>query len=77
LAGIASTEVLNAVRVQSAYSLTNLRFGLSADTWSASLFVNNVFNEYAELYFNDRWIQTRLTVNQPRTIGISYRKNFR
>ena len=77
LAGIASTEVLNAVRVQSAYSLTNLRFGLSADTWSASLFVNNVFNEYAELYFNDRWIQTRLTVNQPRTIGINYRKNFR
>jgi len=76
LAGIASTEVLNEVRVQSAYSLTNLRFGLGNDSWSATLFVNNVLNEYAEGFYNDRWIQTRLTVNQPRTYGITFRKYF-
>jgi outer membrane receptor protein involved in Fe transport len=76
LAGIASTEVVNEVRVQSAYSLANLRFGLENDSWSATVFVNNIFNEYAEQYFSDRWIQTRLSVNQPRTYGISFRKNF-
>ena len=76
LAGIASTEVINPVRTQSAYSITNLRFGLDGNGWSAALFVNNVFDEYAELYYNDRWIQTRLSVNQPLTLGITYRKNF-
>jgi outer membrane receptor protein involved in Fe transport len=76
LAGIASTEVLNPVRTSEAYSITNLRFGLGNDSWSATLFINNVFNEYAELYFNDRWIQTRLSVNRPRNYGITFRKNF-
>ena len=76
LAGIASTEVLNEVRTQHSYSLTNLRFGLENDSWSATFFIHNAFNEYAEQYFNDRWIQTRLSVNQPRTYGFSFRKNF-
>ncbi len=77
LAGIASTEVINPVRLQDAYSITNLRFGLQNDSWSATFFVNNVFDEYARQYFNDRWIQTRLSVNQPRTFGINYRRRFR
>ena len=76
LAGIASTEVLNPVRTSDTYSITNLRFGLGNNSWRATLFVNNVFNEYAEQYFNDRWIQTRLSVNRPRNYGISFRKNF-
>ena len=77
LAGIASTEVINPVRLQDAYSITNLRFGLQNDSWSATFFVNNVFDEYARQYFNDRWIQTRLSVNQPRTFGINYRRRFK
>lgn len=77
LAGIASTEVITPVRVQDAYSITNLRFGLENDSWSATFFVNNVFDEYAKQYYNDRWIQTRLSVNQPRTIGINYRRRFK
>ncbi len=76
LAGIASTEVLNPVRVQEEYSIANLRFGLETEGWSAALFVNNVTNEYARQFYNDRWIQTRLSVNQPRTYGITFRKNF-
>jgi len=76
LGGISSTVVVNEVREQSAYSITNLRFGLENDSWSASLYVHNVFNEYAELYFNDRWVQTRLSVNRPRSYGITFRKNF-
>ena len=76
LAGIASTEVLNPIRKQPSYSIANVRLGLANESWSATLFVNNVTNEYAEQYFNDRWIQQRLTVNQPRTFGINFRKNF-
>jgi outer membrane receptor protein involved in Fe transport len=76
LAGIASTEVLNEVRLQEAYSIANLRFRLETEGWSAALFVNNVTNEYARQFYNDRWIQTRLSVNQPRTYGFSFRKNF-
>jgi iron complex outermembrane receptor protein len=76
LAGIASTEVINPVRVQEAYSITNIRFGLNNKSWSATLFVNNVFDEYAKQFYNDRWIQQRLTVNQPQTVGLNFRKNF-
>jgi outer membrane receptor protein involved in Fe transport len=76
LDGIQSIEVVKPVRTQEAYSVTNFRFAVDGETWTATLFVDNVFNEYAEQYFNDRWIQTRLSVNQPRTFGVTYRKGF-
>jgi outer membrane receptor protein involved in Fe transport len=76
LAGIASTEVLNPIRDQGDYTITNIRFGLDNDSWAATLYVHNAFDEYAKQFFNDRWIQQRLTVNRPRTIGVSFRKKF-
>jgi len=77
LAGIQSVEFDQPVRKQDPYTLVNLRFGLEANSWSATLFVNNLTDEYAKQFYNDRWAQTRLSVNRPRTIGISYRRNFR
>lgn len=77
LAGIQSVEFNQPVRTQDAYTLVNLRFGLDADKWSATLYVNNVTDEYAQQFYNDRWAQTRLSVNRPRTIGVSYRRHFR
>ncbi len=77
LSGIQSVEFDQPVRVQHAYTLVNLRFGLDADNWSATLYINNATDEYAEEFFNDRWAQTRLSVNRPRTIGINYRRRFR
>jgi outer membrane receptor protein involved in Fe transport len=63
-----------------AYDLTNIRAGVTEDAWSASLFVNNLFNKKAWLAdttsisinlptFN------RVATNQPLTIGLdlSYR----
>ncbi|MDH3490793.1 MAG: TonB-dependent receptor [Gammaproteobacteria bacterium] len=76
LSGIQSVEFDQPVRTQDAYTLVNLRFGLEAEGWSASLFVNNATDEYAEQFYNDRWAQTRLSVNRPRTIGVNYRRNF-
>lgn len=77
LAGIQSVEFDNPVRTQEAYTLVNLRFNLEADEWGASLYVNNATNEYAQEFYNDRWAQTRLSVNRPRTLGINYRRYFK
>lgn len=76
LGGISSTGVINEVRTQGSYSITNFRFGLNNESWSATLFIHNAFDEYAEQFYNDRWIQQRLTVNRPRTFGLNFRKNF-
>ena len=73
LAGITSTLADNTVRTHPSYSIFNLRFGLNSSNWSAALYVDNVFNEYARVLYNDRWIKTRLTTNRPRTFGINYR----
>jgi len=65
-------------RVQPSYALTNLRFGLEADTWDITLFVNNVFDKRAEvsrLVFS----QTRpdiIITNRPREIGVTVSKSF-
>lgn len=77
LSGIQSVEFDQPVRTQGAYTLVNLRFGLETDNWSASLYVNNATDEYAEEFFNDRWAQTRLSVNQPRKIGVNFRRYFK
>ena len=65
-------------RLQPSYSLANLRFGLQGGSWEATLFVNNVFDERAEvtrLVFS----QTRpdiIITNRPREVGVSFSKSF-
>jgi outer membrane receptor protein involved in Fe transport len=76
LAGIQSIEFNNPVRLQKAYSLTDLRFSLDGGDWSATLYLDNAFNKYARQFHNDRWAQTRVSVNQPRTFGVNFRKYF-
>jgi outer membrane receptor protein involved in Fe transport len=65
----------------SSYTLGNLRFGLEASNgWTAALFVQNLWDERAELgrgfqaaELNDR---DRISVNRPRTYGVSFSKIF-
>jgi outer membrane receptor protein involved in Fe transport len=76
LEGIQSIVFVNPVRILDPYHITDLRFGIDAEGWSAALYVENVFDERAEQFFNDRWAQTRLSINQPLTFGVSYRKYF-
>jgi iron complex outermembrane receptor protein len=73
LDGIQSILADNAVRTHPSYSIFNLRFGLDSLNWSVALYVDNVFNKYAQFLSNDRWIRTRVTVARPRTLGINYR----
>jgi outer membrane receptor protein involved in Fe transport len=76
LAGFQSSVNQAGPRVTPSYNIMNIRFGLDAAGWSASLFVDNLFNEYAPLFFSERYTQTRATVLPPRTFGINFRKNF-
>ena len=76
LAGLGGTGFLNPVRTHDSYNLLNLRAGLNGDGWTATFFIDNVTDEVGEMFFNDRWAQTRLTVTKPRTFGINFRKYF-
>ena len=62
------------------YTISNLRAGIrKGGDWEAALFVNNLFDERAELALDrERGGEGRAAyiVNQPRTYGINLRKNF-
>ncbi len=76
LEGIESVVSGNPPVVQDAYETGDLRIGLDADAWSASFFVDNVWDERAELFFSNRWAVQRVSVNPPRTYGLQVRFNF-
>ena len=88
LEGIESVVSGTAPQTQDAYQTGDLRFGLEADAWSASLFVDNIWDEYATLFINNRWGSLpragfgswqggqRLSVLQPLTFGLQLRYNF-
>jgi iron complex outermembrane recepter protein len=76
LEGIESVVSGNPVERQDAYEIANLRFGLEADNWTGSIFINNLFDERAELFLSNRWKVQRQAVNRPRTVGVQFRYNF-
>jgi iron complex outermembrane recepter protein len=76
LEGIQSIVFENPVRVHDPYNITDIRFGIDASGWSAAVFIDNAFDERAEQFYNDRWAQTRLSINRPMSFGITYRKYF-
>jgi len=76
LGGLGGTASLLATRTHPSLHTVNLRAGLRSGDWSATFFVDNLFDEVSSSLFNDRWIQVRSSVNRPRTFGINFRKNF-
>jgi outer membrane receptor protein involved in Fe transport len=76
LEGIESVVSAGGVQVQDAYQTGDLRFGLEAESWSASLFVDNFWDERAELFLSNRWQVQRQSINRPRTIGLQLRYDF-
>ena len=67
--------------ILSPYAIGNLRFGLrSSESWEAAIFINNVWNQRAELALDrERGGEGRVAylINQPRTIGVNLRTEFR
>jgi iron complex outermembrane recepter protein len=76
LEGIESVVSARPVEHQAVYQNANLRFGLDGENWSTSIFVDNVWNERADLFINNRWGLQRRSVNRPRAIGLQFRYEF-
>ena len=54
------------------YVFGNLRVGMENDRWSLAVYVKNVTNKTADLFIaNNLQAQNRVTVNQPRTVGLT------
>jgi iron complex outermembrane recepter protein len=76
LAGIESVVSGNPVQEQEAYSIGNLRFGLDGESWSASIYADNLWDERGTLFINNRWKTQRESITRPRTVGVQVRYNF-
>ncbi|MGC4028983.1 MAG: TonB-dependent receptor [Steroidobacteraceae bacterium] len=59
-------------RASESYVFGNLKLGLENEKWGVALFVKNVTDKAADLtIFNNFQSVNRVTVNQPRTIGVT------
>ncbi|NKB36460.1 MAG: TonB-dependent receptor [Gammaproteobacteria bacterium] len=63
--------------IQDAYTVGDLKIGLEGEQWSASVFIDNVWDERGAGFYSNRWAKQRLSVNQPRTFGINFRRSFK
>jgi len=62
---------------QPSYDIGNMRMGLDAEQWSATLYVNNITDEVAKQFYSNRWgSRQRVSINAPRTIGLAMRWKF-
>jgi iron complex outermembrane receptor protein len=61
---------------QDAYSLFNLRTGISNDEWMAELYLDNVTDKRADISNTFIFDRERVGIVKPRTLGIRYKKNF-
>lgn len=55
---------------QESYTLVNLAVGMHKDNWGAELFIDNAFDEHAQLNINAADWTPSVTTNRPRTIGL-------
>ncbi|MBX3703222.1 MAG: TonB-dependent receptor [Steroidobacteraceae bacterium] len=61
------------------YDIGNLRFGVRGGDWEAALYINNVGDENARLALDQergRVARVGFLTNMPRTIGLTFRKDF-
>lgn len=76
LEGIESVVSGNPVQLQQSYQIGNFRVGLDGEKWSGSLFVDNLWDERADLFLSNRWTTQRQAINRPRSIGVQVRYQF-
>lgn len=58
--------------MQEAYTLVNFAVGLKTETWGAEFFIDNLFDENAQLNVNVIDYTPSVTTNRPRTIGLRF-----
>jgi outer membrane receptor protein involved in Fe transport len=63
-------------REQSSYTIADAAFGVTRNSWGAELFIENLTDERAELFFNVQDDVPRITTNRPRTLGLRLYYDF-
>tara|TARA_A100000164_G_scaffold84026_1_gene71773 strand:+ start:410 stop:2677 length:2268 start_codon:yes stop_codon:yes gene_type:complete len=59
--------------MQDSYGIANLSFtAMIGDNGSMQIYIDNIFDEVAELFINVEDVQTLTTVNRPTTFGVKY-----
>jgi iron complex outermembrane recepter protein len=53
-----------------------LQYGVQADRWTATLALDNVWDERAKQFINNRWGTPRITINRPLTLAFTFKYNF-
>jgi len=76
---LTGNEVINIDLELPSYEIANVNIGFDAQDWSLVFYVSNLFDENALLSFDRERggrARTAFRSNQPRTIGVTYRKDF-
>ena len=63
-------------KTQPSYKVMNASVGMERETWTAELYVQNLTDERGTVWQNAVTWDERVTINQPRTLGVSFRRNF-
>jgi iron complex outermembrane receptor protein len=73
----ANTDIVadNSITLDS-WTLWGATAGISADKWTAELYVENLTDERAEISGNDIFNRARVTVARPRTVGLRLAYDF-
>ena len=76
LAGFESISFGSRSNKIDAYDTGDLQFGVEADRWTATLALDNVWDERADQFINNRWGTPRISINHPRTLAFTFKYNF-
>ena len=63
-------------REQDSYTTADFAVGVTRDSWGCELFVENLTDERAQLFFNVQDDVPRITTNRPRTGGLRFYYEF-
>jgi outer membrane receptor protein involved in Fe transport len=63
-------------RTQKAYTVVNTSVGMERENWSAQVYVNNLTDERGSVWINAVTWDQRVTINQPRSLGVSFKRSF-
>ena len=64
--------------MQDSYGIANLSFTTQVgDNSSMQIYMDNIFDEVAQLYINSEDIQRLTTVNRPTTVGVKFSWNYK
>jgi iron complex outermembrane receptor protein len=54
----------------------NTAVGMERENWSAQVYVNNLTDERGSVWINAVTWDQRVTINQPRSLGVSFTRSF-